>query len=223
MNRSACYRILQLKPGANEAEIRKQYKRLALKLHPDINPDPKAHEQFIQLSLAVEILLQPANSETITRTEKSTSRAARNETDEEKLARMQEAKKRFEQQHARKMAEDHAYFQSLTSGVRWVVYRCVVGIGLLLASCLVFDAFLPHHFEEDEMIAYQIGDHNGIFFNSISRIELKKSGFHYAKNNKYAWNNTYPTVLIEKSWLLHTPISMIASDDFNQYLSLIHI
>lgn len=217
MNRAECYRILQLKPGANEATIRKQYKRLALKLHPDINPDPAAHEQFVQLSLAVEMLLKPTVNTHNTADSNSSKRSKRDDSMEEKMERMQEAKKRFEQQHARKMAEDNAYFQSLVSGIRWKIYKSVLWVGVVLSISLSLDAVLPNHSIPDELVAYQLGDHNGIFFNSISRIELKESGYHYAKNNKYAWNNTYPTVIVLKSWLLHTPISMISTDDYQNY------
>ncbi len=56
------YRVLGVPPQATEEEIRKVYKKLAIKYHPDSNPDnPKAEERFKEISEAKEILLDSDN------------------------------------------------------------------------------------------------------------------------------------------------------------------
>ncbi|XP_043531693.1 dnaJ homolog subfamily C member 16 isoform X1 [Chiloscyllium plagiosum] len=50
------YRSLGVSQTATQAEIKKAYKQLAREWHPDKNKDPKAEEQFIQISKAYEIL-----------------------------------------------------------------------------------------------------------------------------------------------------------------------
>ncbi|MEL7339538.1 MAG: J domain-containing protein [Bacteroidota bacterium] len=56
------YRILGVSPSANEEDIRKAYKKLAVQFHPDKNPDnPAAEERFKAISEAKEILLDPDN------------------------------------------------------------------------------------------------------------------------------------------------------------------
>ena len=54
------YKILGISKNATEPEIKKAYRKLARKLHPDINPDDKeAHAKFQQLNEANEVLGNP--------------------------------------------------------------------------------------------------------------------------------------------------------------------
>jgi molecular chaperone DnaJ len=59
------YQVLDVARGASEADIKKAYRRLAMKLHPDRNPDDKTAEgQFKEAKEAYEVLSDSAKRAT---------------------------------------------------------------------------------------------------------------------------------------------------------------
>src|SRR4029079_6875499 len=54
------YEVLGLGRTATDEEIKRAYRRLAVKFHPDKNPDdPHAEEQFKELGEAYDVLMDP--------------------------------------------------------------------------------------------------------------------------------------------------------------------
>ncbi|WP_066359964.1 DnaJ C-terminal domain-containing protein [Aliarcobacter cryaerophilus] len=53
------YETLEVNENASADEIKKAYRKLARKFHPDVNKDPKAEEKFKEINAAYEVLSDP--------------------------------------------------------------------------------------------------------------------------------------------------------------------
>lgn len=56
MNKSEAYSLLELKPSSTLDEVKKQYKVLAKKWHPDINKDPSSSEKLKKINEAYDYI-----------------------------------------------------------------------------------------------------------------------------------------------------------------------
>jgi curved DNA-binding protein CbpA len=64
MTKEEVLKILELPADANQDQIKKAFRKLALKYHPDLNSEPGAQEKFIRIQKAYELLSVWDNSKT---------------------------------------------------------------------------------------------------------------------------------------------------------------
>lgn len=63
------YETLEVSENASADEIKKAYRKLARKYHPDVNKDPKAEEKFKEINAAYEVLSDPQKNNNMTNME----------------------------------------------------------------------------------------------------------------------------------------------------------
>lgn len=55
------YELLGVEPAASRDEIRRAWRRLARRVHPDVAPDPRSARSFQRVRRAYEVLSEPAS------------------------------------------------------------------------------------------------------------------------------------------------------------------
>ena len=103
VNSRECYRILGLPPGASEKQIKTAYRKLAMRYHPDRNPDHSARKHFEEVSEAYRKLMElreTHGSEDVIREEWAASELMRMERERmQRQARARRARKKKEEEY----------------------------------------------------------------------------------------------------------------------------
>lgn len=104
------YKTLGIEKNASAEQIKKAYRKLARKLHPDLNPnDKEAHKKFQQINEANEVLSDPEKRKKYDRYGKDWQHAEQFEQQRQSRPRSQNAG----QQHFSDEADFSSFFESL--------------------------------------------------------------------------------------------------------------
>lgn len=129
------YRILKIRRGATQIEIRNAYRKLAKKLHPDVNDSPTAKEDFIELNEAYEFLTDPEVRKKVRfkatpKARRTTRTAQHQQWNKQKREKAREKAKVYaRQKHAdflRKQAEGNPNSAKKLLGVYFFLYSMTV-------------------------------------------------------------------------------------------------
>jgi hypothetical protein len=146
------YEILELTPDASLEQVKKAYRRLALRYHPDLNSRKDAHEKFLHVQKAYEIILEAdknwTEEEMIEKKEapmSSRDRDRRKMRREEAIRRGRETAKRFE---AIRMQRDAKQFARFKASIYYPWTMAMSYFSLVMFSLILIDAFIvtrTHH------------------------------------------------------------------------------
>lgn len=139
------YKILGVSTDASPDEIRRAYRALVKKYHPDKNPSAEAAQIFISIKSAYEQIMHEATLQEPTHVERK-YRAAQEQYDKDLEAykkRRAAAREKLRQQKLREEAYKLNYLNNLKSGSIGIWHRGVAAIGFLLFIVIWLDFFLP--------------------------------------------------------------------------------
>jgi curved DNA-binding protein CbpA len=199
--RKKYYAIFGLSENASKDDIRKAYRKLAMQYHPDKNPDPKAHQVFIDLAEAYEILI----NDKLPAQESKRSDFRKDKTFEE---RRKEAEIRFKNQQAREKKEQERYFSNLTNGRKWKIFLRFAQIAAVFSFLLFVDEFLPLHREKHVVTAFS-PKYNGLYESQVISFKTDKNIELFVKNPYPSIYTSHPEITIFRSWIFHNPVKIL--------------
>lgn len=139
------YEILELTPDASLEQVKKAYRRLALRYHPDLNSAKDAHERFLHIQKAYEIILTAdenwSQEDVMTSTPakpKPRDRDKQKVSSEEAIRRGRETARRFE---AIRMQRDARQFAKFKASIYYPWTMGMAYLSLVMFVLILVDAF----------------------------------------------------------------------------------
>ena len=217
MRKDKYYRLLGLTPSASEQEVKKAFRKLVMRYHPDRNPDPKAHELFILLTEAYDIILNKKGDVDLTQSTNS-----KTTSEEEAKARMKTARKRYQDQAKKEQQENDRFFYFMTNGRKWRNLKIIAIAGALISTLLIADLFLPHHYQEDEVTQYKLNVAYSPSQEIIGVIKTRHGKSYWLSRMNYFVYSKNRSIYVESSWFFHNPISIISRNKISPKTFRIH-
>lgn len=131
MDKSYYLSLLGLKPSATIEEIRKAYRVMARRFHPDLNSSPGAADRFIEVTEAYEYLTQHFNVA-------DHGKAGRDELYEEwvkfRKEQARERARRYAQVRYKQFKTSGYYKTSSSADVSRIIYNLVISLFIIFAA-----------------------------------------------------------------------------------------
>ncbi len=160
------YEILGLDSKASIDEVKKAFRKKALKYHPDLNDSAAAHELFIQVQKAYEIIItadQTWNDHEVAQDVKDSTPSGRDRdrtrlSKEEAIRQAREKAKRFEQVELQREARQFARFRGsiLYPWTMFMAYTSLVFFFLILSDSFLVTRERHGFVAEKEAINWNI-------------------------------------------------------------------
>jgi hypothetical protein len=213
--RGSAYKVFGLNPGASEEEIRKRYRELVKKFHPDVNKHPRAEEKFIEIQVAYEQLMD--GNEEPTEIESPAEPSFQTEYADYRA----HARQQFEARKKKEAEELEKLYVRLQTGPVHLLHRCIALVSLIVAVALILDLILPNQRVAAVITSYSTEVYQSMNGNlvSLAKTNQGESFFLNAFSNRFFDIN--PFIEIKKTVIFHQSVSVLSySNEFLQEIPI---
>ena len=202
--RGSAYKLFGLSPGASEEEIRKRYRELVKKFHPDVNKDANAEKKFIEIQAAYEELMREPEAQLgINHPTESTFQ-------EEYTSYREHARQQFQARKKKEAEELEKLYVRLQTGPIHLLHRCIALLSLIVLLTLCLDLILPNQRVSAVITSYSTDVYHSMNGNlvSLAKTNQGESFFLNAFSNRFF--DTNPFVEIKKTAIFHQSVSVLS-------------
>ena len=160
--RGSAYKLFGLSPGASEEEIRKRYRELVKKFHPDVNKDANAEKKFIEIQDAYEELMREPEAQL------DIDHPAEPTFQEEYTAYREHARQQFQARKKKEAEELEKLYVRLQTGPIHLLHRCIALGSLIVLLSLCLDLILPNQRVSAVITSYSTDVYHSMNGNLVS-------------------------------------------------------
>lgn len=205
------YYELELPENASLVEIKRAYRRLVKKYHPDKNPSELAKNKFLKIQEAYEILIGerplPFAEKKVSQADQEAQKA---QEILEKVRRQKIIKEHHEKIEYLKAQKKHVQFRK---GPVWNYYRFVLALSLILIALIISDSFFTKKVEQFKVITWLPEDHSTFYGKMLYNLNCEDyrvistvEGIDIVSEGEI--------IFLEKTMLMQEPIQVIYRDGF---------
>lgn len=198
--------ILGIDPTDDASTIKKAYRKLALKYHPDKNDDPNSAHRFLEISDAYDYLINKQKTAHIKGKQydfNDFSRGTlRKKSPNDQTERMREAKLRYEYMKQKEEADNQEYYNKIAHGRGFQRFKLVL-IGCTVLSVLFFADYwiLPSRFVRDVAThGNRILAYGGFAENRVVPIATRDNQKFWVKSSNYGILQRNQELMLEKTF-----------------------
>jgi len=202
--RGSAYKLFGLSPGASEEEIRKRYRELVKKFHPDVNKDANAEKKFIEIQTAYEELMREPEAQLgIDHPTESTFQ-------DEYTSYREHARQQFQARKKKEAEELEKLYVRLQTGPIHLLHRCIALVSLIVLLTLCLDLILPNQRVSAVITSYSTDVYHSMNGNlvSLAKTNEGESFFLNAFSNRFF--DTNPFIEIKKTAIFHQSVSVLS-------------